>query len=149
SGKPISERNVRDLARKKNVTVSLEYSGYSVSVNSDNIDPKRQGDLDFSSKKKFMTKSEEKRFSGAAEVRQLVFKSGSLNGISTVTLDVTMRGNSKGKTAKLLLRTADGKYILVAEAKVGSDRKVSFDITKPGDYIIYTGTVDIKYTTAE
>ncbi|MDE6594351.1 MAG: hypothetical protein K2K57_14965 [Oscillospiraceae bacterium] len=50
-----------------------------------------------------------------------------------------MNGGSKGKTAKFLLRTDGGKYILIDEASVGSDRQVSFDITKPGNHVVYTG----------
>lgn len=149
SGKPVSEKNARKLAAKKDVTASFEYSGYTLSVNSDDMNPDKVGSLEFASKTKFLTKAENRKFDGAAEVRQFALGSGSWNGISKATLTVTMKGGSKNKTAKLLLRTAEGKYILVSESKVGSDRLVSFTLNSPGNYIVYTGEADIEYKTLE
>ena len=72
-----------------------------------------------------------------------------MNGIDKVTVTFKMRGGSKNMDAKLLLRTASGKYILVAEGKVGADRNVDFEISEPGNYIVYTGEADIEYEEAE
>ncbi|MCM1523043.1 MAG: hypothetical protein NC120_01185 [Ruminococcus sp.] len=143
---PVSGDLLKSLAGKDNVTVEFRYSGYTVSVNSDDVDGSKVADIDFSSTGKFLTSKELKEFAGAAEVRQLgIAHNGSFPGISKVTVTVTMKGVSKNKPAKAFLRTGEGAFSLISEGTVGDDRGFSFDLTHASNYVIASGDYDVAY----
>lgn len=142
----IPENLLEILADKNNVTAVFVYSGYSVSINSGDIDAAEIGNIDFSNKGRFLTDDELAMFDGAYEVRQLNFAhNGTFPGVSKVTVTVTMRGVSKDKDATVLLRTGEGEFSLVSEGTVGSDRTFSFELTHASKYVVYTGECSVAY----
>ena len=134
------------LADKNNVTAVFVYSGYSVSINSGDIDASEIADIDFSNKGRFLTDEELAMFEGAYVVRQLNFAhNGKFPGVSKVTVTVTMRGVSKDKDAAALLRTGEGEFTLVSDGTVGTDRTFSFELTHASKYVVYTGECSVAY----
>lgn len=131
---------IAKIAYKKDVTVNLKYSAYTVSINSDDVaeDFEAKG---FYSTSRFLSADEKAAFAGAKELRQISVKN--LNGVEKATVTVTMRGGSKGMSATALLRTSAGKYKTVETGKVADDRTFSFEVTKAGNYVVYAGKVDM------
>lgn len=127
------------IAGKQDITVNLKYSGYTVSVNSDDIsaDYKGQG---FYSSARFLTKGEKRSFANAVEVRQIKIKN--LAGIEKATITVNMRGGSKGLPGTALERTATGRFREISSGMVGSDRTFTFEITTSGNYVVYSGGIE-------
>ncbi|MCM1578647.1 MAG: hypothetical protein NC078_07625 [Ruminococcus sp.] len=123
---------------KKDVTVNLKYSGYTFSVNSDDLTDDFEG-TNFYSSARFLTAKEKSAFSGAKELRQIQIKN--FTGIEKASVTVTMRGGSKGLPASALERTSKGKFKTLSNGKVGEDMAFSFEITSPGNYVVYSGTL--------
>ncbi len=131
---------IAKIAYKKDVTVNLKYSAYTISINSDDVseDFEAKG---FYSTARFLSAKEKAAFAGAKELRQISVKN--LDGIEKATITVTMRGGSKGMDATALNRISAGKYKTVETGKVAEDRTFSFEITKAGNYVVYTGKIDM------
>ncbi|MCM1577557.1 MAG: Ig-like domain-containing protein [Ruminococcus sp.] len=127
------------IAGRDNITVNLKYSGYTLTVNSNDVDEDFDGKPIYSSAR-FLSASEKAAFAGAKEVRQVSIRN--LDGISKATVSVNMRGGSKGLDATALRRTAPGKFKTVDSGKVGEDRTFSFEVTSGGNYVVYSGQLD-------
>ncbi|MCM1578271.1 MAG: hypothetical protein NC078_05665 [Ruminococcus sp.] len=127
------------IAGKNNITVQLQYSGYTLSINSNDVSE------DFNGKSlytpvRFLSASEKAAFAGAKEIRQVGIRN--MEGIEKATVSVNMRGGSKGLNATALKRTAPGKFRTVDTGKVADNRTFSFEITSGGNYVVCAGDID-------
>lgn len=138
----ILRRVLELLAQKDNVNATFVYSGYSVTINSDDIDADEVTDIDLSNKGKFLTADELAMFDGAIEVRQLNLSA--FKGIAKVQITMTMTGASKGADGTALDRTSEGQFRFISDGSVGDDRTFSFEITEGGKYVVYTGDCDVE-----
>ena len=138
----IPRRVLELLAQKDNVNATFVYSGYSVTINSDDIDADEVTDIDLSNKGKFLTADELAMFDGAIEVRQLNLSA--FKGIAKVQITMTMTGASKGADGTALDRTSEGQFRFISNGSVGDDRTFSFEITEGGKYVVYTGDCDVE-----
>lgn len=138
----IPQRVLELLAQKDNVSATFVYSGYSVTINSDDIDADEVTAIDLSNKGKFLTADELAMFEGAVEVRQLNLKA--FKGIAKVKITMTMTGASKGANGTALDRTSEGQFTVVSDGTVGDDRTFSFEITEGGKYVVFTGECDVE-----
>ncbi len=138
----IPRRVLELLAQKDNVNATFVYSGYSVTINSDDIDADEVTDIDLSNKGKFLTADELAMFDGAIEVRQLNISA--FKGIAKVQITMTMTGASKGADGTALDRTSEGQFRFISDGSVGDDRTFSFEITEGGKYVVYTGDCDVE-----
>ena len=138
----ILRRVLELLAQKDNVNATFVYSGYSVTINSDDIDADEVTDIDLSNKGKFLTADELAMFDGAIEVRQLNLSA--FKGIAKVQITMTMTGASKGADGTALDRTSEGQFRFISDGSVGDDRTFSFEITEGGKYVVFTGDCDVE-----
>ncbi len=140
----IPQRVSERLANKDNVTLNLMYTGYTVTINSDDIYADEVGKLNFANGSKFLSKSERDGFAGADEVRQLNFSKADMSGIAKATVTVEFRGGSKKLPVTFIDRNGKSDYSVVGNATVSSGRTASFEILNGGKYIAAVGSIEIS-----
>lgn len=133
----ISAKAMRKFASKKDVTAEFVYSGYSVTINSGDVDAGKVSALDLSNKGKFLTKSDLELMEKG--VRQVNLSGADFTGIEKATLTVTMLGGDKGRDAGAYSYIGEQSYTAEAQVTVDENRTVSFEITKGGKYFVNPG----------
>ncbi len=126
------------LSSKTNVTVDIVYSGYTVSINSDDINANSVKAINFRNGGRFLTKEDLEVLN--KDVAQIDLSNASFDGISKITVKAVLRGSAKGKTAQAYKYDAPLTYSIVADdLTVGNDRTVTFEVTEAGRYFVNIG----------
>ena len=145
-GLPASVINA--LSSKKNVTVDIVYSGYTVSINSDDIDADKVSALNFRNGGRFLTKEDLEVLN--KDVVQIDLSDTSFDGISKITVKAVLRSSAKGKTAQAYKYDAPLTYNIIADdLTAGDDRTVTFEVTEAGRYFVNIGEPQFEYSEAE
>lgn len=139
---------INALSSKKNVTVDIVYSGYTISINSDDIDADKISALNFRNGGRFLTKEDLEVLN--KDVVQIDLSDTSFDGISKITVKAVLRSSAKGKTAQAYKYDAPLTYNIIADdLTAGDDRTVTFEVTEAGRYFVNIGEPQFEYSEAE